>query len=256
MSGLWPALVAARLAHPSALRAVRRLRSRTGAALVGFVALASSACAEPTTIKVDLLRHGVGIPPYDFDFWQTGGGPPGRWAVVRDPTAFAGVAIEQFSTDKAQGRLPLAIYHPISLKNVLVTVRFELLEGSTQAAGIAVRVTSADSYYVAVASAREKRVDLFRFIGDQRRWIAGATANVACQKWQTLSVIGVENRFTVALNDVPVIVASDNGFAGDGHVALWTEEDNVTRFEEIVIAPAVYQDGTLVPEHKEFEVKK
>jgi hypothetical protein len=175
---------------------------------------------------------------------------------VRDPTAFVGVAIEQFSTDKAQGRLPLAIYHPISPKNVLVAVRFELLEGSTQAAGIAVRVTSADSYYVAVASARKQRVDLFRFIGDQRKWIAGATANVARQKWQALSLIGVENRFTVALNDVPVIVASDDGFAGDGHVALWTEEDNVTRFEEIVIAPAVYQDGTLVPEQKEFEVKQ
>ena len=46
-------------------------------------------------IKVDLLRNGVGVPPLDFHFGQTGGGPDGKWAVIRDSEATQGAALEQ-----------------------------------------------------------------------------------------------------------------------------------------------------------------
>ena len=203
----------------------------------------AGACAEPPTIKIDFVQDGIGTPPANFDFSQTGGGPPGQWTVVRDATAVQGAAIEQFSRETKDGRLPLAIYRPASLKNVVAAVRFKILEGRMQTAGIAVRVANADTYYVAVANALEGRVDLFRFINGRRTRIAGVDAEVARTRWQTLQIVANENRFTVSLDGTRLFSAWDDGFMKDGHVALWTEEDNATRFDEIVITPFTYPEA-------------
>ena len=115
-------------------------------------------------LKIDFASNGIGVSPADFEFWQTGGGAAGRWAVVRDATAVRGVVIEQFSKDKTENRYPVAIYRPVFLKNVAISARFKLMEGTMQTAGLAVRHTSPDNYYVVAANALEERVDLYRFV--------------------------------------------------------------------------------------------
>jgi hypothetical protein len=209
---------------------------------LGLALCAATASGEPLATKIDIVRDGIGIPPHDFEFWQTGGGPNGQWAVVRDPTTVAGAAIEQSSMDRKEGRLPLAIYRPNSLKNVAVSTRFKLIQGAMQSAGIAVRVINAGSYYVAVANALEERVDLFRFLNGIRVRITGIEADVQRGHWQTLKLVIDENHFTVSLDGNLLFDAWDNGYLEDGYVALWTEEDNVTRFEEIIITPLTYTE--------------
>jgi hypothetical protein len=50
-----------------------------------------------------------------------------------------------------------------------------------------------------------------------------------------LELRAVGARFTVSLDRNTTCSAEDRHFLKDGHVALWTEEDNVTRFDRIMI---------------------
>ena len=206
--------------------------------VIGLVACtAISALAEQTKIKIDFVSNGIGVPPTDFEFWRTGDGDVGQWAVVRDTTAVAGASIEQFSMDKTEDRFPVAIYKPISAKNAEVSMHFKLVSGTMQSAGVAVRLTSASNYYVVRVSALEARVDLLRVIEGKIKRIAGADAGVMRNRWHTLGVVAENDRFTISLDNRSVFTAEDRTFLGDGHIALWTEGENVTRFEEIEITP-------------------
>jgi hypothetical protein len=41
----------------------------------------------------------------------------------------------------------------------------------------------------------------------------------------------------VSLDARPVFTAWDRTFPADGRIALWTEDDNITRFDQIEITP-------------------
>src|SRR3954467_12890615 len=89
-----------------------------------------------TTTTFDITKSEFGTPPTDFDFLQTGEGEPGRWTVVRDATAIDGTAIEHVSTDQHENRYSLAIYAPVSTKDFKLSVRFKIMKGTMQAAGL------------------------------------------------------------------------------------------------------------------------
>lgn len=216
------------------------------ATLVSGVSLAVPAAIaglDRETIWIDVTRNLIGAPPPDFDFWQSGGGRRGQWSIVRDASTASGAAIEQFSARTQEGQLPLAIYQPNSLKNVEVSARIELVQGPLQTAGLAVRVTSADSYYVAVVNALEGRVELFRYADGARERLAGVDADVRSGHWQTLRITAENDHFSVSLDGRPLFEAWDHSYGGDGHIALWTEEDNITRFDNIAITPIAYTEG-------------
>jgi hypothetical protein len=185
--------------------------------------------------SVGLGGNGIGVPPADFDFRVTGGGQPGQWSVVRDVTAIHGVAIEHSNTDPTENRFPLAIYKPLSLKNLAASIRLKLISGTMQTAGLAFRFVNADNYYVISASALEERVDLFRVFGGKMERIAGAEADVALNQWHKLGLVAQGDDFTVSLDDAWLFTAWDRTFSTDGRIGLWTEEDNVTRFDHFEI---------------------
>src|SRR5262249_58528924 len=89
--------------------------------------------------SVGLGGSRIGVPPEDFDFGITGQGQPGQWSVVRDVTAIHGVAIEQSNTGPTENRFPLAIYEPLSLKNLAASIRLKLISGTIQTAGLPFR---------------------------------------------------------------------------------------------------------------------
>jgi len=218
-------------------------------ALAASAGLSVCACAttraraeQPiTTIK--LTEDQLGHPPRDFEFRATGFGELGRWTVVRDDTTVSKLAIEQVSREPTEDRFPLAIYSPISAKNVEVRVRFKILGGTMQSAGLAVRLISADEYYVARVSALEERIDLLRVVGGKPERIAGVDADVTLDRWQTLGLIAKGDELTVSLDHELVFTTWDKTFRNEGQIALWTEDDNVTRFEEIAITPLPWSRG-------------
>jgi len=210
------------------------LRAISAAMLAACMVAPAFAVEEKASI--DLEEYRIGVPPLDhFDFGVTGGGQPGQWSVVRDVTAIHGVAIEQSNTDPTENRLPFAIYKPLSLKNLAASIRLKLINGTMQTAGVAFRFVNADNYYVVCASALEERIDLFRVLGGRMERIGGTEGDVALNHWHTLGVVAQGDQFTVSLDNAWLFTVWDRAFLTDGRIGLWTEEDNVTRFDQLEI---------------------
>ena len=209
------------------------LRAISAAVLAAWIVV--PAVAVDGKASIDLGENRIGVPPEDFDFGITGQGQPGQWTVVRDVTAIDGAAIEQSSTDPTENRFPLAIYRRLSLKNLEASARLRLIKGTMQTAGIAFRFVNADNYYVVSASALEERVNLFRVLAGKMERIGGTEADVVLNHWQMLGLVAQGDQFTVSLDNKWLFTVWDRTFSTDGRIGLWTEEDNVTRFDQFEI---------------------
>ena len=104
-----------------------------------------------------------------------------------------------------------------------------------QAAGIAARFLDVDSYYVVIASALEERVDLFWIVNGKKERIWGTDADVVRDGWHLLELQANDDQFTISLDRNWLFTAWDSTLPSDGQVGLWTEEDNVTRFDRLEI---------------------
>jgi hypothetical protein len=197
----------------------------------------SQLAAEDATTKIDIARNGIGVAPAGFEFARTGEGELGQWTVVRDPTSVAGVAIEHVSTDQHDDRFPLAIYQPLALENVEIAIRFKIVSGTMQTAGIAVCLRNSGSYYAVSASALEHRVDLLLFLNGKIERIETSEAEVAINHWHSLRVTVNDDHFAVSLDKKVLFTTFERTRMKDGHIALWTQEDNITRFDQIEIRP-------------------
>lgn len=183
-------------------------------------------------------RMTLGSPPAGFSFARTGRGADGEWSVVADPTAAAGRAIEQTSTDRTDYRFPLAIHESLSAANLDVELRFKAVAGKIdQAAGIAVRLQDADNYYVARANALENNVRFYRVVHGRREQLGGADLRVTPNEWHRLGLRAEGERFAISYDGKTLFSATDGTFAEAGGVALWTKADSVSRFDAISITP-------------------
>ena len=205
------------------------------AALGPIAVLAAGGWGQSLTTKIEIAKNEIGAPPTDFEFALTGEGDLGQWSVVSDPTAVDGCAIEHISTDQHDDRFPLAIYRPLSFENVAAMLRFKIIAGRMKTAGIAVGLRNPDSYYAVSASALEHRVDLYLFASGKMERIESAEADVEVNRWQTLGVIVNDDHFTVSLDKKVLFTTFDRTRMKDGRLALWTQEDNVTRFDRIEV---------------------
>lgn len=211
--------------------------------VAGAASLAFGAVSDVVGTKISIASAAIGAPPADFEFNQTGPGAGGEWAIVGDPSAATGAAIEQASADETDDRYPLAIYNPLSVKNLDLSARVKILKGRMRSAGIALRVENSLNYYLVRISALEGRVDFYKFVDGQSERIAGTEADVLRDRWYTIAVRTKDDRFAVALDGAPLFTVFDRDLPQDGRVALWTEEDNITRIDEIVITALAFSAG-------------
>jgi hypothetical protein len=216
-------------------------------AFMGYAIVQSP--AQGVTTRIDIGESVIGTPPAEFDFRVTGEGELGQWVVVIDPTAETGRAIEHVSVDQHEDRFPLAVYKPLSLENVRLTVRFKIISGTMLTAGMAVGVRDHGNYYSVSASALEQRVDLSLFQNGQVKRLESLDADIARDRWYTLGLIVNDDHFAVSLDGRLLFTAFDRSRGKDGHIALWTREDNVTRFDQIEICslPAAEHGNALCP---------
>src|SRR5262249_4517419 len=210
------------------------------ARFMGIFGLACTACGIPAlsaqeATRIDIAKNILGAAPADFEFARTGEGELGRWTVVHDPTASGNVAIEHVSTDQHDDRYSLAIYNPLNTETVEVSVRFKIISGTIQTAGLALCVRGPSSYYAIAANAFEHRIDLLFFSNGKSERVDGAEAEVALNRWHTLGVKVDDDHFAVSLDKMLLFTTFDRARMKDGRVALWTQEDNVTRFDQIEI---------------------
>ena len=202
--------------------------------VVGTCAL-SYATAQINVHRIDIGTGRVGSPPVNFEFLRTGEGTVGNWMVVPDATTAAKVSIEHLSDDKTEDRFSIAVYKPLSVKNLAVRARVKVIDGTMQSAGLAVRIQDRNNYYVVSTSTLERRIDLFRVVNGKSHRIAGIDADVAINRWHMIALVADEDRFTVAVDNKQLFSVSDPTFLTEGRVGLWAEEDNLARFDRVEI---------------------
>jgi hypothetical protein len=207
----------------------------TGIVIAALTGAASNlAFAEDKKMDIGIATMAIGAAPPNFEFLRTGQGNVGQWTVIRDELDSSGPAIEQSDQDRTDYRFPLAIYQPTSAKNLEAVVRFKAVDGKVdRAAGIAVRLKSADNYYVARANALEDNVRFYRVVNGRREQLEGANVKVTSHEWHTLGLKAEDDRFTVSFDGKVLFTATDKTFADAGKIALWTKADSVTRFDRV-----------------------
>lgn len=203
---------------------------------LALAATATRARAEGPTVRFDFEDVPVGQLPPGVTTGLTGGGEPVKWHVIEDKTAPVGPkALAQISADRTDYRFPLAIFDQTA-KDAMVTVRFKAVSGEVdRAAGIALRLSDANNYYVVRANALEDNVRLYRVVAGKRIQFAGADVKVSSGAWHQLGLDLRGNRLEVFFNGKSLYSTSDATFAGPGRVALWTKADSVTHFDELII---------------------
>ena len=194
--------------------------------------------AQNVTTLIEISRMDPGLAPDDFTFWRTGDGDVGDWRVLEDPSASDRQVIAQISKDPTDYRFPLAVYRPISAKNVDVVLRLKPVGGTVdQAGGIIVRLTTPDDYYAVRASALEDNVRFYRMVKGQRQQLDGANIKIASNEWHTLGLRAENDRFTISFDGSELFSTMDSTFVGSGKVGLWSKADSVTYFDGIAITP-------------------
>ena len=169
----------------------------------------------------------------DFEFVATGGGTPGEWSIIRSGSD---QALAQSGSQAADDRLSLAIHRPFSARNVYASTRFIPVSGDVdQAAGVVVRLASAEDYYVVRASALENNVRFYRVVAGKREMIAGVDARVSGHAWHTLGVMAKRERFTIIFDGRELFDATDRTFSGSGRVGVLTIADSAVWFESITV---------------------
>ena len=217
---------------------MRRALAILAFAVIGGMLVTGSSVAQKSATQIDIAAMQPGREPPGFSFGRTGSGAAAEWRVVADPGAAAQKAIAQASTDTTDYRFPLAVYQPVSAKNVDVVVRFKPVAGRVdQAGGIAVRLATPDDYYVVRANALEDNVNFYRVVKGRRSQIKGIDTKVGTGQWHTLGLRAEGERFTVNFDGRTLFTVEDKTFADAGKVALWTKADSVTYFDAISITP-------------------
>jgi uncharacterized protein YneR len=204
--------------------------------MAGLLGVARPSQAEDV-MSIEFGKFAVGALPPGFSTGLTGKGKAVAWTVLEDPSAPSGHALAEVSADTTDYRFPLAIYDDQSVTNVAVTVRFKPVAGKVdRAAGIAIRLTDPDNYYIARANALEDNVRFYRVVKGDRRQIQGVSLTIPSDIWQVLGLRAEGDKFTVMLNGKELFTATDRTFTGPGRVALWTKADSVTHFDQMVIS--------------------
>jgi hypothetical protein len=204
---------------------------------IGVFASPVSAITQSQT--VDLSRQPVGSAPQDFEFWRAGEPDPNHWTIVREAATDNTVSLQQSGESRAAPP-SLAIYKPLSAVNAKISARFKLIDGSMPSAGIAVRVTSPNDYYLVRASAFEQRLSLLHVVDGTSEEIADVDADVTPNHWQSLEVVVNGNSFKISLDGQWVLTGFDYSKPVNGQFGIWAERDDVTRFNQIEISPLTY----------------
>lgn len=205
--------------------------------------------AQPATGPGGAVRHmafeeqKAGEAPAGFTCALTGGGRPGSWRIVEDPTAPTPPRVlAQMDEDATSYRFPVCVLDGVSARDVEVSVRFKPVRGTKdQAAGLVWRYRDSDNYYVVRANALEGNVVLYKVESGKRTDLKpkgagllayGKKATVVAASWGLLRVTARGNLFEVHLGSDKLLAVEDSTFSGAGRVGVWTKADSVTYFDD------------------------
>ncbi len=211
------------------------------AALTVLLALGNGATvwAAPKTLRVVLASPLVeeGSGPDGCTPAMSGLGGPAVWEVRVERFLLDGKALVETSREAKLDRFPLCIASLPVAKNAEVELSFVAHDGASmaRAAGIVLRFSDPQDFYVVEADAVAGHVRLVRVINGERREIANSPAVLVTGKAQSLRVKATDEDFAVALDGKALFEARDGGLALPGRFGIWSRADNLTSFGDLFI---------------------
>jgi hypothetical protein len=202
--------------------------------VLGSAVVYSAPRALRVVLASPLVEEGTG--PDGCTPAVSGVGGPVVWDVRVERFLLDGKALVETSRDAQPNRFPLCIANLPVAKNASVELSFVLHdEGAARVAGIVLRFTDPQDFYVVEADAAAGRVALVRVVNGEWRQIADRAAVIATGKAQTLSVNAADEDFTVALNGKALFRARDGRLALPGRFGIWSRADSRTGFGDLFI---------------------
>jgi hypothetical protein len=196
-------------------------------------------CAAPNTLRLVLASPLVdeGSDPDGCSPAVSGFGGPAAWQVRVERFLLDGKALVETSREAKLDRFPLCIANLPAAKNAEVELSFVTHDGASmaRAAGIVLRFTDPQDFYVVEADGIAGRVRLVRVINGERREIANGPAVLASGKAQSLRVKATGEDFAVALDGKALFEARDGGLALPGRFGIWSRADSLTSFGDLFV---------------------
>jgi hypothetical protein len=203
--------------------------------IVGYGAVVCAA-AKPLRIVLasPLVEEGSG--PDGCTPAVSGLGGPAVWEVRLERLLLDGKALVEKSSEAKRDRFPLCIATVPVAKNAEVELSFVIHDGGiARAAGIVVRFTDPQDFYVVEADAIVGDVRLERVVNGERREVAHRSAAIFADRAQVLKIKAADEDFDVALDGAALFKVRDGGLAGPGRFGIWSRADSRTGFGDLFI---------------------
>ena len=116
-----------------------------------------------------------------------------------------------------------------------VGFRGDIDGGVARVAGIVVRFTDPQDFYVVEVDGNAGDVRLERVVNGERRELARGLAALVAGKAQSLKIKAADEDFAVVLDGTALFDVRDRGLAGPGRFGIWSRADNRTSFGDLFI---------------------
>ena len=200
--------------------------------------LLSLVIASVAAQTVDFESAKTGSLPSGWTAAMTHEGAPPKWEIRKDPSAPSPPhVLAQVSSDRTDGRFPLAIFNKVSVKDGELSVKMKPVAGKgDRAGGIIWRYRDPNNYYLVRANALENNIVLYKVENGRRTPVNSVNHSVPANEWSVLKVQFRGPRFSVYFNHRRLFQSTDSTFASPGQVGLWTKADSITYFDDFRVA--------------------
>jgi hypothetical protein len=145
-----------------------------------------------------------------------------------------------FWEEDPDGVFPLAWVKDLRAKDLRLTVRLFPVHPPTSieravhdGAGIVVRFTDPDNYYLLRCVPHESRVRFYKVENGKRSTLAGKDIDVPTGRWHELQLAARGKAFTARFNGENLFAHQDKTFEEAGAFGLWCKPNNVTYFDDL-----------------------
>lgn len=169
---------------------------------------------------------------------MTGIGRPATWQAIADRDGPDGWALAETAADPTDLRFPLCVSEQTVARDFDATLRFKPMSGTrAQIGGLIFRAQNGNDYYVVRANSLDNSVRLYRMDKGKRSQLASKDAPIEADKWHTLRVIAINDRFEVSLDGKLLFEATDRSLPQPGLMGVWSQADSITRYGSMLVGP-------------------
>lgn len=169
--------------------------------------------------------------PDGFVTMQTAGG--GSWLVRPDDFAVSKPnVIARLPANSTESNYSMLVLTESSQSNFRVSVKFKIVSGEEQVAGLIFRLQDESHYFVLFADALNDRFSLCRADDNKLICIQDANVNVESGKWYTITAHVAAQGIAGYLDDKLLIQRYDQHYTS-GTIGLWARLDSKVYFDDL-----------------------